>query len=124
MASFVRQFNKRAGHWYVYYSESYWIPGVGPRARRKLIGREDPETGYIVPTKKRGTKKDEENPEPEKDPLKGDIQAALKRIENMEQALQEQHRALQAYQARTEILLKQVQEVKEYFTTVEESLDG
>ncbi len=50
--------NKKTGITYVYESESYWDKEKQqPRARRKLIGKIDEETGEIVPTRK---KKDSE----------------------------------------------------------------
>ena len=43
---------------YVYESKSYWDKEKKqPRSRRKLIGKRDPETGEIVPTRRRGPKK-------------------------------------------------------------------
>ena len=39
---------------YAYESTSFWVPGKGPRCKRKLIGKIDPITGEIVPTGKRG----------------------------------------------------------------------
>lgn len=58
MASIIRQLNKQTGITYVYESESYWDKEKKqPRARRKLIGKIDDETGEIVPTGKSGRKK-------------------------------------------------------------------
>ena len=55
---------------YCYESESYWDPELKqPRARRKLVGKLDPETGAIVPTSgKGGRKKGSKNKPKEKDP--------------------------------------------------------
>lgn len=50
----VKAFDKRTGNTYVYESISYWDKEKGqPRSRRKLIGRLDPETNEIVPTRKK-----------------------------------------------------------------------
>ncbi len=47
----IKQHDKRSGITYAYESHSYWDPEKKmTRAKRKLIGRVDPETGDIVPT--------------------------------------------------------------------------
>lgn len=52
--SIVKATNKKTGITYVYESESYWDKEKKqPRNRRKLIGKIDPETGEVVPTRKR-----------------------------------------------------------------------
>ncbi len=56
--SLVKCRNKKTGITYVYESESYWDKEKKqPRARRKLIGKIDEETGEIVPTDGRGRKR-------------------------------------------------------------------
>ena len=58
MSCIIRNKDKRNGIVYVYESTSYWDPETKmPRCHRKLIGKEDPETGEIVPTGKRGRPK-------------------------------------------------------------------
>lgn len=53
----IRQHDKRSGITYVYESSSYWDKEKKmTRAKRKLIGRLDPETGEIMPTDGRGRK--------------------------------------------------------------------
>ena len=53
--SIVKSKDKRTGITYVYESESYWDKEKKqPRARRKLIGKLDEETGEIIPTDGRG----------------------------------------------------------------------
>ena len=48
--------NKKRGITYVYDSFSYWDKELKqPRSRRRLLGRRDPDTGELVPTRKRGT---------------------------------------------------------------------
>lgn len=57
--SIVKHKDKRNGVTYVYESESYWDKEKkAPRNRRTLIGKIDEETGEIIPTGKRGRKKD------------------------------------------------------------------
>lgn len=53
----IKQYDKRSGITYAYESHSYWDPEKKmTRAKRKLIGRVDPETGEIVPTDGRNKK--------------------------------------------------------------------
>ncbi len=53
----IKQHDKRSGITYAYESHSYWDPEKKmTRAKRKLIGRIDPETGDIVPTDGRNRK--------------------------------------------------------------------
>ncbi len=54
----IKQYDKRSGITYAYESHSYWDPEKKmARAKRKLIGRVDPETGEIIPTDGRNRKK-------------------------------------------------------------------
>lgn len=54
----IKQYDKRRNVTYFYESHSQWIPELGqPRAKRKLIGKLDPETGQMVPTGRRGRAK-------------------------------------------------------------------
>ena len=53
----VHQKDKRSGITYVYQSTAYWdSEKKQSRAKRKLIGRLDPETGEIIPTDGRNRK--------------------------------------------------------------------
>lgn len=62
----IKQHDKRSGITYVYESKSYWDPEKKmSRAKRKLIGRLDPETGEIIPTDGRNRKKKPESAEEE-----------------------------------------------------------
>jgi transposase len=54
MAAIVHQINKKTGVTYVYESISYWDKDKKQsRAKRKCIGRIDPQTREVVPTQKR-----------------------------------------------------------------------
>ena len=65
----IKQHHKRSGITYVYESKSYWDPEKKmSRAKRKLIGRLDPETGEIIPTDGRNRKKKPESAEAEEEP--------------------------------------------------------
>ena len=47
--------NKKRGITYVYDSFSYWDKELKqPRSKRRLLGRRDPATGELIPTRKRG----------------------------------------------------------------------
>ena len=49
----VYQKNKKTGITYVYKNEAYWDKDKKQsRARRKLIGKVDPKTGEIIPTRR------------------------------------------------------------------------
>lgn len=62
MAAIVYQTNKKTGFTYAYESISYWDKEKKQsRARRKCIGRLDPETKQIVPTRKRETATSQKN---------------------------------------------------------------
>ena len=61
----IYQKNKKSGVVYAYENHSYWNPEKKQsRANRKLLGKVDPLTGNIVPTRGRKSKEDaEEQPE-------------------------------------------------------------
>jgi predicted aconitase with swiveling domain len=53
MASIVYQIDKKTGIKYAYESISYWDKEKKqPRSKRKYLGKVDPETGEIIPSKK------------------------------------------------------------------------
>jgi hypothetical protein len=55
----IYQYDKRSDITYAYESHSYWDKEKRmSRAKRKLIGRVDPDTGDIVPTDGRGRGKE------------------------------------------------------------------
>jgi len=61
MAAIVYQTSKQTGITYAYESLSYWDKEKKQsRAKRKCIGRVDPETKEIIPTRKRGSAGDRE----------------------------------------------------------------
>ena len=56
MPAIVYQINKKTGVTYVYESTSFWDKEKQQsRAKRRCIGRIDPETQEVIPTRKRGT---------------------------------------------------------------------
>lgn len=70
MATIVYQKDKRSGITYAYESVSYWDKEKKQsRAKRRLIGRVDKETGDIIPTDGRGRKKQETPSTPKRGPV-------------------------------------------------------
>ena len=62
----IKQHDKRSGITYVYESVATWDPvKKQSRAKRKLIGRLDPQTGEIVPTDGRNRRKKADVKKPE-----------------------------------------------------------
>ena len=59
----IYQTNKKTGITYVIESESYWDKEKQqPRSHRTIIGKIDPDTGEIVPTKKYNREKKSSSP--------------------------------------------------------------
>ena len=59
----IYQTNKKTGITYVIESESYWDKEKQqPRSHRTIIGKVDPETGEVVPTKKYNREKKTSSP--------------------------------------------------------------
>jgi len=80
----IKQHDKRSGITYAYESHSYWDPEKKmTRAKRKLIGRIDPETGEIVPTDGRNRKK-KDPAAPETKDYKKLYEKLLKKCESQE----------------------------------------
>jgi hypothetical protein len=63
----IKQYDKRSGITYVYESTSYWDPEKKmSRAKRKLIGRWDPEKEEVTPTDGRNRRKKQAEPAEDK----------------------------------------------------------
>ena len=61
----VYQKNKKSGVIYAYENRSYWDPEKKQsRANRKLLGKVDPLTGNIVPTRGRSKSKEDQEDQP------------------------------------------------------------
>ncbi len=91
----IKQYDKRSGITYAYESHSYWDPEKKmTRAKRKLIGRVDPETGDIVPTDGRNRKdnppvKDEADYKKMYEKLLKKYEAQIILIESLKKQLEE-----------------------------------
>ncbi len=80
----IKQHDKRSGITYAYESHSYWDPERKmARAKRKLIGRVDPQTGEIIPTDGRNRKK-KDLASPESKDYKKLYEKLLKKCESQE----------------------------------------
>jgi hypothetical protein len=81
----IHQYDKRSGLTYAYESHSYWDKEKKmTRAKRKLIGRVDPETGEIVPTDGRGRKSGGKDAGEKEADYKALYEKAQKRIASLE----------------------------------------
>lgn len=81
----IKQHDKRSGITYAYESHSYWDPVKKmTRAKRKLIGRVDPDTGEIIPTDGRNRKKKLEQPSAQETDYKKLYEKLLKKYEAQE----------------------------------------
>ena len=94
----IKQYNKKTGVTYVYESHSYWDKERKQhRSDRKLIGKIDPDTGEIVPTRKK------------KDDAVTDTQAQA-RIKALEEQLAKKDGELQALRNKISALQTEAKE--------------
>ena len=64
MSSIVYQIDKKTGAKYAFESVSYWDKDKKqPRSKRKYLGKVDPVTGNIIPSRKRSSSGDGEDTE-------------------------------------------------------------
>ena len=62
MASIVYQIDKKTGAKYAFESISYWDKDKKqPRSKRKYLGKVDPETGDIIPSRGRSSHSEDNN---------------------------------------------------------------
>ena len=94
----IKQYNKKTGVTYVYESHSYWDKERKQhRSDRKLIGKIDPDTGEIVPTRKK------------KDDAVSDTQS-LARIKALEEQLAKKDEEIQALRNKISALQAEAKE--------------
>jgi len=107
----IKQYNKKTGVTYVYESHSYWDKEKKQhRSDRKLIGKLDPETGEIIPTRKK-------NDESVSD------KAAQSRIKALEAQLARNDAELQELRDKISILQKEVNEKKRIIDKIRTLVD-
>lgn len=83
----IRQYHKDTDTTYVYESTSYWDAEKGQsRSKRRCIGKVDPETGEVIPTRKRGDKKRDAAAQTDQETAKLNSQVITLKKELAEQA--------------------------------------
>lgn len=101
--SIVKIKNKKTGITYAFESVSYWDKEKKqPRNRRTLIGKVDPETGEIVPTRKRSTGGSE------KDSSQEELAQALRRCKEQEIAISQLNNEISRLRKTCESLLNDI----------------
>ena len=108
MASIVYQIDKKTGAKYAFESVSYWDKEKKqPRSKRKYLGKVDPETGEIIPSRGRTThsqKKDVQDPD--------GLQKLQDEIKDRDQTIAELRRELDELTAKYEALFTTIQQIR------------
>ena len=108
MSSIVYQIDKKTGAKYAFESISYWDKDKKqPRSKRKYLGKVDPETGDIIPSRGRSVHSEEKSPL-EKD----DLVALHKEIAERDRTINELRQKVDEITAKYEKLLETVQKVR------------
>lgn len=111
--SIIKQYHKDTDTTYVYESESYWDPELKQaRSRRKCIGKIDPETGEMIPTGKRGRKKNQSESVTAESEELTKLHAAYEKVQKENHSLSKKIASLE-----TE-LSDALKQLKKYQTTV------
>lgn len=127
MPHICRQKNKKSGTVYVYEVDTYWDPERHmTRSHRRLIGKEDPVTGEVVPTRKRG--RPSKDPEQQADGVAGTDAAETpeeeeKRRRDMEQRRRNAARHLQDEETIKELRME-VSKLKLQLKMIKTSFDA
>lgn len=112
----VKATNKKTGITYVYESESYWDKEKKqPRNRRKLIGKIDPVTGEIVPTRSQAKR--------EKNTANINSTEAENELQKCRMQLDQQDKRLQGLIAENEALKKRQQLIVKYVKQITKLLE-
>lgn len=108
MASIVYQIDKKTGAKYAFESISYWDKEKKqPRSKRKYLGKVDPETGEIIPSRGRGSHSDEKASE-----TKAELSSLHKEIRERDLTIVELRRELDALTEKNEVLLAIVKQIQ------------
>ena len=92
MSSIVYQTDKKTGTKYAFESISYWDKDKKqPRSKRKYLGKVDPDTGEIIPSRGRSTHSEDTKPTEANDlkALYAEIKKKDKIIDDLRQELEE-----------------------------------
>ena len=109
MASIVYQIDKKTGAKYAFESVSYWDKDKKqPRSKRKYLGKVDPETGEIIPSRGRTVHSEEKASEETTI-----LPALYKEIEERDRTIKELRRNLDEVTEKYNQLLTTVQKIRE-----------
>ena len=107
MSSIVYQIDKKTGTKYAYESISYWDKEKKqPRSKRKYLGKVDPETGNIIPSRGRSTHSEEEGSQE-----KADLRALHNEIKNRDKTIEDLRREIDELTSKYDELLTTVQKI-------------
>ena len=108
MASIVYQIDKKTGAKYAFESVSYWDKDKKqPRSKRKYLGKVDPETGEIIPSRGRTVHSEEKASEETTI-----LPALYKEIEELDRTIKELRRDLDEVTEKYNELLTTVQKIR------------
>jgi predicted RNase H-like nuclease (RuvC/YqgF family) len=108
MASIVYQIDKKTGAKYAFESVSYWDKDKKqPRSKRRYLGKVDPETGEIIPSRGRTVHSEEKASEETTI-----LPALYKEIEERDRTIKELRRDLDEVTEKYNELLTTVQKIR------------
>ena len=108
MASIVYQIDKKTGAKYAFESVSYWDKAKKqPRSKRRYLGKVDPETGEIIPSRGRTVHSEEKASEETTI-----LPALYKEIEERDRTIKELRRDLDEVTEKYNQLLTTVQKIR------------
>ena len=108
MPSIVYQIDKKTGAKYAFESVSYWDKDKKqPRSKRRYLGKVDPETGEIIPSRGRSVHSEEKAPREEET-----LAALHKEIESRDQIIEGLRLELNELTAKYDTLLTTVQKIR------------
>lgn len=108
MSSIVYQIDKKTGAKYAFESISYWDKDKKqPRSKRKYLGKVDPETGNIIPSRGRSTHSEEESI-----PEKVDLRALHEEIVKRDKTIEGLRGELDTLTAKYDELLTTMQKIR------------
>lgn len=108
MSSIVYQIDKKTGAKYAFESISYWDKEKKqPRSKRKYLGKVDPETGNIIPSRGRSVHSEDKVPQD-----KDNLSVLHEEIKNRDQTIAALRRELDELTAKYEDLLTALQKIR------------
>ncbi len=107
MASIVYQIDKKTGTKYAFESVSYWDKEKKqPRSKRKYLGKVDPETGEIIPSRGKTTHSGDKTAADE-----GPLSALQEELEKKDKIISELRKEMEELSARNEELLTVIRKI-------------